>query len=1176
MKFNVNNRYSIRKIGKVVTSLTVASSIAIISESVSYAEEIPAEEIGGLENSEAPVTIEQAQNDERQARQNLEESKECYEQSQAKVSEARVAENQAADQVSASQAELNSDLNQLESDAQSKYNSAKKLHEQAQSDLDVLETEKEKAISALNEAQQTQEAESNSLSKLEEDNPKADEVIRAVDKDFEIATERREKAQNKVDTALDEKTAADEEVQAAELEKNKKTEAYNIANEEITKAELQLQESQEEVERIKQELNDINEDSPAYKKAQDDLGKAEANLANAEQVLREAQTKEEATLKKLEEEESKFKEVQEQEKDYLEKEQALKRLIDENKQEAQYQTEIIQDNQTNITRTRAEKEKLEEELSQAGSDKEGLKSVISKMQEQLNNLENQKKAAQEKLEEAEKEVLEAEAAMNGILSEADKEAAQVQWDKGAVGFYETMGSQEALDVFTQKDNAKSTYLKASREAGVDDSRTLDRMKKSIQETKAINAKRQSDGGIDGRSLSVLGISDFDMAVAQANSNYSGTTNPEDPFGKPFKHAKVYSRPFENLSWGRWSVDKALEAWWDKEKRVFDYLRMEKGLKSRIEMDNYISNHRGEIQQRFGNVGSVGHYTNLVDDLAWGRFSLGDNQTIGYAIRPENYYGSVISMVLNPSPVGKVYSIEDYEKRFNDYYTSLDQRRRGIAVPTAEDRRKLEAAQETLRQAESDLNTISQNIRDIQSEFDTKNSELNAIDNELKNIQTNIEEKTSGIQKSENTIALAQKKLDKALLNQSQANENLDALVQAHQDAVSVLSEAQEKLTQAQEAHNEAYQSRLSAQQAVETQTSKVRAKEEAIDALNVSLGNKEGNLVKAGDKVREATDILSQAKEDKIASEVDLQSARENLRNSEEVRDKAIDNLEIARQLLEDAEEDLNQSLENKEVVYEQFKPLIDQREAKLRADENLKIRQDLLDALTEKVNQASKQLTQTQEEVDAAEVYLADVLSIDLDNPASFKDFEDLNRTFEAFKAAKLALTAAKEDLATAESQLEKCTLEYQQAKKDYDKKLALVLALTPQEQDLNKVIENEEEHLADKTENYISEIKDQGYNNEEMISQFRQEVDSDLISKASILSGVQLSSDKVTVAEDKFSSSSNHEGDLNVSTSFNEEASLPETGENSSSLIFGAAALAILTNLGLMATAPKKYKNL
>lgn len=261
---------------------------------------------------------------------------------------------------------------------------------------------------------------------------------------------------------------------------------------------------------------------------------------------------------------------------------------------------------------------------------------------------------------------------------AEKSIAQAQWDKGSIGFFETNGSYEAIEVFKSlplkkgiryRESTGGEYLYINRigsKIDENDSRSLDNMKASIEALREINAKRQMDGGIDGRRLSTIGISDFDMAVAQANANYS-SINPS--------HASIYGPPYENLAWSYNdpSAIKAIDQWWNQEKPVFDYLRA-MGLQSRTEMEAYIDRNKDAMKARFKNP-QVGHYLNLVDDLGWraSRTQSEDSISAGYALKKTGYYPFTKSIVMNPSTDinREVYSIDDYEAKFLAYYNKLD-------------------------------------------------------------------------------------------------------------------------------------------------------------------------------------------------------------------------------------------------------------------------------------------------------------------------------------------------------------------------------------------------------------------------------------------------------------------------------------------------------------------------
>ncbi|MFR2716472.1 MAG: hypothetical protein ACLTA5_03700 [Anaerococcus obesiensis] len=96
-------------------------------------------------------------------------------------------------------------------------------------------------------------------------------------------------------------------------------------------------------------------------------------------------------------------------------------------------------------------------------------------------------------------------------------------------------------------------------------------------------------------------------------------------------------------------------------------------------------------------------TNLVDDLMYGEWYSGaDSKSSGYAITKSNQYGSVQSLVLNNTDENKAYSIEEYEKLFNDYCENLQNLMNGIKTPSEEDLAKIEQLKEEIAQVRKQL------------------------------------------------------------------------------------------------------------------------------------------------------------------------------------------------------------------------------------------------------------------------------------------------------------------------------------------------------------------------------------------------------------------------------------------------------------------------------------------
>lgn len=313
----------------------------------------------------------------------------------------------------------------------------------------------------------------------------------------------------------------------------------------------------------------------------------------------------------------------------------------------------------------------------------------------------------------------------------EKAIAQAQWDKGSIGFFEANGSYEAIDVFKSlplkkgiryKESTGGEYLYLNRigsKIDENDSRSLDNMKDSIEALREVNAKRQRDGGIDGRRLSTIGISDFDMAVAQANANYS-SINPS--------HASIYGPPYENLAWSYNdpSATKAIDQWWNQEKPVFDYLRA-MGLQSRTEMEAYIDRNKDAMKARFENP-QVGHYLNLVDSLSWrtSKTQSRDSISAGYALKKTGYYPFTKSIVMNPSTDinREVYSIDDYEAKFLAYYNELNNivnlDIKTVDKGSLEEITRLKKEAETLEKRIKAKKEILTKLKDEKAKLDQKN------------------------------------------------------------------------------------------------------------------------------------------------------------------------------------------------------------------------------------------------------------------------------------------------------------------------------------------------------------------------------------------------------------------------------------------------------------------------
>ncbi|MDU5824615.1 hypothetical protein [Anaerococcus vaginalis] len=623
------------------------------------------------------------------------------------------------------------------------------------------------------------------------------------------------------------------------------------------------------------------------------------------------------------------------------------------------------------------------------------------------------------------------------VSEEEKKKAKEQWDKGSVGFFEHNKSQKALDVFTKlpnNDRAKKIgqeYLAANKNMSSDDSRSLENMKKAIEALKVVNDKRQKDGGIDGRKLSVLKISDFDMAVAQANANYSANK---------IEHAGIHQPPFENLHWGGSDKGKeAIEGWWDQEKILFDYLRT-KGCKSREEMGYYIALHSDEIFKDTGlskDFQQVGHYTNLVDDLMWGQYYYGDSNTSGYAIRP-GIFGYVQSLQLNYTKDNEAHSIEEYEKLFNDYCKNLQNLMNGIKTPSEEDLAKIE-------KLKKEIDALEKQIADKNSEIEKEKEDLQAINQDIENKKNENQEKINKLEENKKEIQRLEeekKVLESEINNLTADINNLDIKIANHiasnkeygeklkaleNDLASTNKELEDKnkeiktledaKTKAEEEKNNLQNQILNLNERRKTLENNLTDKQKQLEEKKSEESTKNKEI----EKLNEDSDKLNQNIENTNKNISDLKTKKDE---AAKALAKANEDLKLANELLEQK----NQEFESYSMAKENL----------AKAKRKVKTMKKVFEDLKKSKEDAENNLKLKNENLAKAEADFEIAQNIDLNNPQSYENIEEINKKAKAKEKAQIALDKAKENLDRQKEKTNKLKDEFDEATKRYAMALA------------------------------------------------------------------------------------------------------------------------------------------
>ena len=850
----------------------------------------------------------------------------------------------------------------------------KKAVSDADTNLKNAQSKQAEAKEAYDKAVADTKQAKDAYEKIKAENPNAEEEI-----------EQDKEKLKKIEADLVEKKAALEEAKAKEAEaKNaadKKADEAKVASDALKNAEAKVAEkkaakaeAEKTLKDAKDKLDELTVGNPKYQEAKEavDAAKAELDKANnelndAQNALTQAKTNEENKTKELDEKQKALKEALEEKTKY---DEDCARLEGEIKK-----AKNIADNLAKDYNAKKQIEaQAEDKLKQANKEVDEAKAGLEKARSELalavvatQDAMNEKNLADKAVEDAKAEV---ETAKNKMkLTPEEIQKAKEQWAKGSVGFFEQNGSTEALAVFTTNKTGSdgTSYLDPTKNAGENDARDLDRMKMSIEAIAEINKKRQSDGGIDGRKLSIVGINDYCMAIAQANANFSNNK---------FNHASVYQPPYENLYWGPATTANGnmspLSGWWDEEKVIFDYLKNEVGLKSRNEMINYIASHQQELQKKFPDFISlaVGHYTNIVDDLMWTYGKVGrDSKVAGYAIRP-GMYGYVHSLQLSPNEVGKTYTYEDYKANFMKYYNDLKMRTEGKnpngQAAYDEAVAKLNAAIEKQKAVEAKLNNAKTEeakkqtaVAEAEKLKDDKDALALAAKDAYEKAQTDSNDAKDKLDKANSDVQKAEKALTDYQYDNAGLGQKIDFAKEDVANAEKALTEAKTGVKNAENAvadktnaKKEAEQKLAKAKAALDAVSKEITDAKKAVEEAQKAFDSSSAELTQAEQEKAEASTKSQKAAEEKIKAEKEYQNQLANVKKkSDEVNRTEKDKQAAEKQLDEDNKKFA--ALVNASKVYDD--KVAEEKKAEEKLDNATKNAEEKAEALQKANNEKTK-----------------------------------------------------------------------------------------------------------------------------------------------------------------------------------------------------------------------------
>lgn len=193
--------------------------------------------------------------------------------------------------------------------------------------------------------------------------------------------------------------------------------------------------------------------------------------------------------------------------------------------------------------------------------------------------------------------------------------------------------------------------------------------------------------------------------------------------------------------------------------------------------------------------SVGHYTNLVDDLIWGySWSPEERKVMGYAFRPSSSSLKYVqSLDLSSEITGKAYTVEDYQNDFMKYYNGLKD---AIANGSQE-------ARDALAKAEADAGLQEKLAKQAEAEQKLQDA-IAASEAEAKKCEAckaKLEEAKEALKKAEEAATSANQDLEAA----KAAVKDQDGVVQNKatelDNAEKAKAAADEAVTQAQDEVN---------------------------------------------------------------------------------------------------------------------------------------------------------------------------------------------------------------------------------------------------------------------------------------------------------------------------------------------------------------------------------------
>ncbi|MCD8148554.1 MAG: CAP domain-containing protein [Clostridiales bacterium] len=381
----------------------------------------------------------------------------------------------------------------------------------------------------------------------------------------------------------------------------------------------------------------------------------------------------------------------------------------------------------------------EEELETAASDMEAAQAAVDDAQAAVDDAQEAVDAAQDAVDAAEADVDSAKAAQEEAQEAYD--SAEELYARGAFGFFEYVGADEAIDVL---ENA--TYASYTVEGDSQDATSLDNMLAAIDWLRECNDLRTENG------LDELEVTYQLIAISMSNLNYSASE---------YGHSYQYNVG-ENLAWG---YSDPFDGWYDKEKEVFD-AAVEAGsydgtefdsdtlamLQTVVENGSISNSDLYSLSSSYSTFCSkVGHYLNIINST----YALSGTAVSQYG----NYsvsYGQVF--YFSGSTYGTAMTVDEYEEILNDYVNSISLDSLAADLEDAED--AVAEAEEVLQYAKADLEDAEADLEDAEELLAVAEADLEAASEAYEEAEAAAASAEAKLEEASDAVIEAEEELEK--------------------------------------------------------------------------------------------------------------------------------------------------------------------------------------------------------------------------------------------------------------------------------------------------------------------------------------------------------------------------------------------------------------------------------